>query len=312
MDERRINGSNYINRQPSNAPKRKVANNVRKSQTPYIAKSNISRNKKRNLAQKAKLRLASTALAAGILIGGGAPTLISTLAKNFNSAQDSKQAIEIANEYDDFIASIEQNSKITSKDDLESLKQLENAIQRYTVLKYKTDKTFAEEQEFLDVCKTICESKMLVIDTYTDSIKSKIAEAYDIKDPKEIDSIEVADYRSLDKGNGVYGHKREIELPGYISITEHPITTSQFDYKMPKKLAEHVTNARALLDVDYDFNEMKVEDLPVDQIIDTFQEALKFDDYQISLDEDGNLSIELIEQEKEQNQPEQEDDDRDI
>lgn len=304
MDERRINGSNYNKRQPGNVQRRKVSNNVRSSHTPYRAK-------KKSLLKNAKLRLASTALALGILVGGGAPTLISSLAKDYNSAKDSKQAIEIANEYDDFIASIEQNSKITSIEDVESLKQLENAIQRYTVLKYKTDKTFAEEQEFLDVCKTICESKSLVIDTYTNSIKSKIAQAYGITNPNKIDSIEVHDYMSLDKGNGKYGHKREIEIPGFKSITENPIL-SGFDVKMPKKLAENVTNARALLDTGYNLEEMKVEDLPVDQIIDTFQEALKFDDYQISLDKDGNLSMELIEQDKEQNQPEQEDDDRDL
>lgn len=305
MDERRINRSNYNNRQPGNVQRRKVSNNVRSSHTPYRAK-------KKSLLKNAKFRLASAALAVGVIIGAGTPTLISTLAKDYNLAKDSHQAIEIANEYDDFIASIEQNSKITSIEDVEELKQLENAIQRYTVLKYKKDKTFAEEHEFLDVCKTICESKNLVIDTYTDSIKSKIAQAYGISDPSQIDSIEVHDYMSLDKGNGKYGHKREIELPGYISITENPVMESEFDYKMPKKLAEQVTNARALLDVDYDFSEMKLKDLPIDQIIDTFQEALEFDDYQIVLDEDGNLSMELIEQDKDQNQPEQEDDDRDL
>ena len=67
---------------------------------------------------------------------------------------------------------------------------------------------------------------------------------------------------------------------------------------MPEQLAEHVTNARALLDVNYDFSEMSIKDLPVDQIIDTFQEALEFDNYRIVRDAEGNLSMEEIQQEQ--------------
>ena len=163
---------------------------------------------------------------------------------------------------------------------------------------FKSDKTFEEEEEYLDVCRTICESKALVIDTYTDTIKNKVAEAYGITDPKEIDSIDVRDYMSYDKGNGKYNHKREIKLPNYIEITENPISNSKFDVKMPEQLAEHVTNARALLDVNYDFSEMSIKDLPVDQIIDTFQEALEFDNYRIVRDAEGNLSMEEIQQEQ--------------
>lgn len=279
-------------------PKRQISSHVQKQAEPYRAKSNITKAQRRKLAQQAKLRLASFALAAGIAIGAGTPTLISTLAKNFNSAQDSKQAVQIASEFDGYINSIEQYSQITSQEEVDQLRQLENAIQRYNILKYKTDKTFEEEQEYLDVCRTICESKSLVIDTYTDTIKNKIAEAYGITDPEKIDSIEVHDYMSFDKGNGKYGHNREIKLPNYIEITENPSSYSEFDVKMPKQLAENVTNARALLNVNYNFSEMSIKDLPVDQIIDTFQEALEFDNYKIVRDADGNLSIEETQQEQ--------------
>ena len=281
-----------------NTPKRRVSNNVQKMPPEFKAKSNTTRAQRKKMAQQAKLRLASIALAAGVAIGAGAPTLISTLVKNFNSAQDSKQAVVIASEFDDYITNIEQYSQITSLEEVDQLRALENAIQRYNVLKYKSDKTFEEEEEYLDVCRTICESRTLVIDTYTDTIKNKVAEAYGITDPKEIDSIDVRDYMSYDKGNGKYNHKREIKLPNYIEITENPISNSKFDVKMPEQLAEHVTNARALLDVNYDFSEMSIKDLPVDQIIDTFQEALEFDNYRIVRDAEGNLSMEEIQQEQ--------------
>ena len=289
-----------------NTPKRRVSNNVQKMPPEFKAKSNTTRAQRKKMAQQAKLRLASIALAAGVAIGAGAPTLISTLAKNFNSAQDSKQAVVIASEFDDYITNIEQYSQITSLEEVDQLRALENAIQRYNVLKYKSDKTFEEEEEYLDVCRTICESRTLVIDTYTDTIKNKVAEAYGITDPKEIDSIDVHDYMSYDKGNGQYGHRREIKLPNYIEITENPISNSKFDVRMPEQLAENVTNARALIDVGYDFSEMSIKDLPVDQIIDTFQEALEFDNYRIVRDAEGNLSMEEIHQEQTSNRDDNE------
>ena len=127
-----------------NTPKRKVSNNVQKMPPEFKAKSNTTRAQRKKMAQQAKLRLASIALAAGVAIGAGAPTLISTLAKNFNSAQDSKQAVVIASEFDDYITNIEQYSQITSLKEVDQLRALENAIQRYNVLKYKSDKTFEE------------------------------------------------------------------------------------------------------------------------------------------------------------------------
>ena len=279
-----------------NTPKRRVSNNVQKMPPEFKAKSNTTRAQRKKMAQQAKLRLASIALAAGVVIGAGAPTLISTLAKNFNSAPDSKQAVVMASEIDDYITNIEQYSQITSQEEVDQLRTLENAIQRYNVLKYKSDKTFEEEEEYLDVCRTICESKALVIDTYTDTIKNKVAEAYGITDPKLINIIDVKDNIHIDKSNGKNFHDREIDLKGFATIKDNPRLDT--DVQMPEQLAEHVTNARALLDVNYDFSEMSIKDLPVDQIIDTFQEALEFDNYRIVRDAEGNLSMEEIQQEQ--------------
>ena len=305
MDERRnLRNGSWMMEQ--NTSKRRVGNNVQKMSPNYQAKSNKTREQRRKMAQQAKLRLASFALATGLAIGAGTPTLIGTLAKHFNSAPDSKQAIEIASEFDGYIANIEQYSQITSQEEVDQLRLLENAIQRYNVLKYKSDKTFEEEEEYLDVCRTICESKNLVKDTYTDTIKNKVAEAYGITNPKEIDSIEVHDFISYDKGNGKYFHNRKINLPNYIKIKENPSSYNELDVKMPKQLAEHVTNARALIDVGYDFSEMSIKDLPVDQIIDTFQEALEFDNYRIVRDAEGNLSMEEIQQEQTSNRDDDE------
>ena len=117
-----------------NTPKRRVSNNVQKMPPEFKAKSNTTRAQRKKMAQQAKLRLASIALAAGVAIGAGAPTLISTLAKNFNSAQDSKQAVVIASEFDDYITNIEQYSSAISysynldlqiyKDDIENIVQV--------------------------------------------------------------------------------------------------------------------------------------------------------------------------------------------
>lgn len=293
--------------------KKRQVNGTAKSMPNYRAKSNMTKEQRRKLANQAKLRLAAFSLATGVLLGVGSTTLISTLARNYNSVAESKeatkQAIEIANEYDDFITDIEQNSQITSKEDVNGLKQLEDAIAKYTELKYKKDKTFNEEQEFLDVCRTICDSRMLVIDTYTDSIKNKLAEAFGIVDPKEIDSIDIHDYLNYNNGNGKYVHKREITLPDYTQIIEHPMSYSD-DVKMPKELAENVTNARKLLDTRYNFDTMTTDELPVDEIIDTFQEALNFNNYKIVRDEKGNIYMEPIEQEQDAQQEQTNDEER--
>lgn len=53
----------------------------------FKAKSNTTRAQRKKMAQQAKLRLASIALAAGVVIGAGAPTLISTLAKTLTQHQ---------------------------------------------------------------------------------------------------------------------------------------------------------------------------------------------------------------------------------
>lgn len=290
---RRLNNQQYANSQRTS--KRTISNNVNK-RTNYKAKSTLTKSEVRAILKRVNLRLASLALATGIGIGLASPTVISTLANKYNSAKDSKQAIEIANEYDDFIASIEQHSQITSQEDLEALQQLEDAIQRYTDLKYKKDRTFNEEQEFLNACRIICESKHLVIDTYTDSIKNKVAEAYGITDPVLIRLIKVKDEVHFDKGNGKVYHNRTIDTWGHGTIVVN--ANSDIETEMPKELAENVTNARALLDVDYDPDKMTTADLPVDEIIDTFQEAINFNDYKIVRDADGNLSMELIEQEQ--------------
>ena len=68
---------------------------------------------------------------------------------------------------------------------------------------------------------------------------------------------------------------------------------------MDSTLAENIIKARALLDERGFSENAQIKDLPVDDIIQTFEEAKKFEkNYKISLDKDGNLRTVKLEQTK--------------
>ncbi len=48
-------------------------------------------------------------------------------------------------------------------------------------------------------------------------------------------------------------------------------------------------NARCLLDEGYSFSTMSVDELPVDKIIDVYQDAIEFENYDITIGTKGEL-----------------------
>ena len=244
----------------------------------------------------------------GLAFGLGAVTtpVITKIAQNINEANSVRQAVEMAQSTDRYIDNIMDNeiAQITfSEDNIEGLKNLESAITDYKVLKYRQNKTFDEEQRYIETCKIISESKDIVINAYTDTIKAKVAEAYGITEKEEIDKIEISDFIELATVDGANPHNPQIVMPDGTRIVKDQLFNQ--DQSMDKTLEKNIIKARALID-EQDFSEYdKIKDLPVDKIIDTFEEAKKFEkNYKLTLDKNGNIKTERIEQAKETDEPE--------
>ena len=146
--------------------------------------------KKISLYKKLGLGAATVSLAAGI-IGG---PIISNMAKNIRNTNDTKAAIQMVADSEEYLAGIKSNplmSQVVSIEDFDRLEELTNAIDMYSKLKNKPDKIFNEQEAYLEACNTIGNAKQLVTDNYNAIIKKKIAEAYGIKDPSDVNRIQV-------------------------------------------------------------------------------------------------------------------------
>ena len=102
-------------------------------------------------------------------------------------------------------------SQVVSVEDFDRLEQFTNAITTYNTLKNKADKTFNEQEAYLEACNVIGNSKQLVTDNYNGIIKKKIAEAYGIKDPLQVSQIGVYSYEEV-QGQELY-LITEVDLP---------------------------------------------------------------------------------------------------
>ena len=146
--------------------------------------------KKKSLYKKLGLGAATVSLAAGI-IGG---PIISNMAKNIRNTNDTKAAIQMVADSEEYLESIKANpmmSKVVSAEDFDRLEELTNAIDTYNKYKNKVEPTFNEQEAYLEACNTIGNAKQLVTDNYNAIIKKKIAEAYGIKDPSDVNRIQV-------------------------------------------------------------------------------------------------------------------------
>lgn len=269
----------------------------------------IGKKSQREIAVKKSLkRLAAVSLAVGIGIGAS-PSIIGNIANHVNNSRSTKEAIEMAASNEEFLNSINQDKIKQAVINAEKTIQLENfmqAVSTYKELNYKKDRTMQEEQQFIDSCRTICESKSLVIDTYTDIIKSKVAEAYGITDAEAISNISVKDY--IHASTTELSHNVEIKLPDGTAIENKEILVKKDNSIMDTELENAVIEARALLDVDNSFDSQTLENLPIDEIIRTFEDGKEFDkNYKLSVKENGDLETIKIEQNKtaeaQKNQP---------
>lgn len=224
-------------------------------------------------------------LALGIVVGAISPSIITTITNNVRNSEDTKQAIQIAATTDNYLKNLKSSpimQAVISQEETMKIENLSAAIVNYKELKHKDNKSFREQEEYIQACKTISESKDLVTDMYTDAIKVKVARAYGITDLEEINKIEVTNYtHSTSDGP-------QIVLPDGRTIRKDYFMNK--DLSMNETLATHITKARSLREAGEFSENKKIEDLPTDDIIGIFEEAKKFtEDYTIFSNKNGDI-----------------------
>ena len=256
--------------------------------------------KKISLYKKLGLGAATVSLAAGI-IGG---PIISNMAKNIRNTNDTKAAIQMVADSEEYLAGIKSNplmSQVVSIEDFDRLEELTNAIDMYSKLKNKPDKTFNEQEAYLEACNTIGNAKQLVTDNYNAIIKKKIAEAYGIKDPSDVNRIQVYCEEVFD-GSEV-SKVTEIKLP---TGKELKSATSLFHSgSIDKKFVNEIQKSNEL--EKYHFSkDGKIPTGTLDKIIENFADAQAFDaKYKLVTEKDGEkIKMQEIERSKSQERDE--------
>ena len=252
--------------------------------------------KKLSLYKKLGLGAATVSLAAGI-IGG---PIISNMAKNIRNTIDTKAAIQMVADSEEYLASIKANpmmSKVVSLEDVDRLEELANAIDTYSKYKNKVDPTFNEQEAYLEACNTIGNAKQLVSDNYNAIIKKKIAEAYGIKDPSDVNRIQVYCDEVFD-GSEV-SKVTEIKLP---TGQELKSATSLFhNGSIDKKFVNEIQKSNEL-EKYYFSKDGKIPTEILDKIIENFADAQAFDaNYRLVAEKDGEkIKMQEIERSKSQ------------
>lgn len=280
---------------PKNATKRKIKNKPnRKSQ-----QNNKYHGSKVNLkiaTQKSKARLAAIILATGITMSVGGSTLLSSIANRINQNINKKQAIEIVANNKILEETINKDSIMSQVIDTETIIQLQtftNAIETYKELKLNQERTLTQEKQFTEAFETIINSKQLVIDTYTDIIKTKVAKALNITESFQIEAMEITAAAPYDTTAG-YTYLPLIKLQDGTKINDRGKFLNS-ENTMDKKLSDKIIEARKLLD------ENQVTREVADEIIKTYNNAMKFSQsYEIEADKNGDLTTKET-KEKEQN-----------
>lgn len=252
--------------------------------------------KKLSLYKKLGLGAATVSLAAGI-IGG---PIISNMAKNIRNTNDTKAAIQMVADSEEYLASIKANpmmSKVVSLEDVDRLEELANAIDTYSKYKNKVDPTFNEQEAYLEACNTIGNAKQLVTDNYNAIIKKKIAEAYGIKDPSDVNRIQVYCDEVFD-GSEV-SKVTEIKLPTGKELKS--ATSLFYSGSIDKKFVNEIQKSNEL--EKYNFSkDGKIPTETLDKIIENFADAQAFDaNYKLVTEKDGEkIKMQEIERSKSQ------------
>lgn len=256
--------------------------------------------KKLSIYKKLGLGAATIGLAAGI-VGG---PIISNMAKGMKNVNDTKAAIQMAADSEEYLNSISQNpimSKVITQEDVERLADLTQAITTYNSLKNKTDRTFNEEEAYLHACNTIGESKQLVTDNYNAIIKKKIAEAYGIKDPSDVNRIQVYCDEVFD-GSEV-SKVTEIKLPTGKELKS--ATSMFFSGSIDKNFVNEIQKSNEL--DEYVFSkDGKIPTETLEKIIENFEDAKAFNsNYKLVTEKNGEkIQMKEIERSKSQDRDE--------
>lgn len=275
--------------------KRELTLNIRETNEQArrrVYKSKQLEKKRRQLG----LRIASIGLAAGI-IGG---PIISNMVKDIKNTHDIKEAIQIVADSEEYLAGIKSNplmSQVVSIEDFDRLEELTNAIDMYSKLKNKPDKTFNEQEAYLEACNTIGNAKQLVTDNYNAIIKKKIAEAYGIKDPSDVNRIQVYCDEVFD-GSEV-SKVTEIKLPTGQELKS--ATSLFYSGSIDKKFVNEIQKSNEL--EKYHFSkDGKIPTETLDKIIENFADAQAFDaNYKLVTEKDGEkIKMQEIERSKSQ------------
>lgn len=274
--------------------KRELTLNIRETNEQArrrVYKSKQLEKKRRQLG----LRIASIGLAAGI-IGG---PIISNMVKDIKNTHDIKEAIQIVADSEEYLAGIKSNplmSQVVSIEDFDRLEELTNAIDMYSKLKNKPDKTFNEQEAYLEACNTIENAKQLVSDNYNAIIKKKIAEAYGIRDPHQVSKIGIYSYEEV-QGQDLY-IITEVNLPDGRKIINASATLP--DNKIDGKLIKQIEKAHEL--DEYHFSKDDQSTKALDKIIENFADAQAFDaNYKLVTEKDGEkIKMQEIERSKSQ------------
>lgn len=252
--------------------------------------------KKISLYKKLGLGAATVSLAAGI-IGG---PIISNMAKNIRNTNDTKAAIQMVADSEEYLESIKANpmmSKVVSAEDFDRLEELTNAIDTYNKYKNKVEPTFNEQEAYLEACNTIGNAKQLVTDNYNAIIKKKIAEAYGIKDPSDVNRIQVYCEEVFD-GSEV-SKVTEIKLPTGQELKS--ATSLFYSGSIDKKFVNEIQKSNEL--EKYNFSkDGKIPTETLDKIIENFADAQAFDtNYKLVTEKDGEkIKMQEIERSKSQ------------
>lgn len=269
-----------------------------------------ARSQRQRAANKARVRIAALGAATLIGVGAIAPTAIQKLANQINYEKDTQTAIEMVASNNEFFADIEEKIIMQTKEgqeQIDQLKALSDAVVQYKELDHKEHRTVEEDQRYIEACKTICDSKDLVIDTYSDIIKSKAAEAYGITGAEEIRNMEVKDYIETSD----MAHLPQITFSDGTMIGTKTTFLSSPKNTMDKTISSAIIEARHLRDVNSEYQNREIKDLPVDDIIKTFEGAKSFEEkYKFSVNEKGQLVAEKIEQSQEVATPSRDDEER--
>ena len=277
--------------------KREITLNIRETkEQPTRRYQGKPVHKRLSISKKLGLGAAAVSLATGI-IGG---PIISNMAKNIKNVNDTKAAIQMVADSEEYLASIKANpmmSKVVSLEDVDRLEELANAIDTYSKYKNKVDPTFNEQEAYLEACNTIGNAKQLVTDNYNAIIKKKIAEAYGIKDPSDVNRIQVYCDEVFD-GSEV-SKVTEIKLP---TGQELKSATSLFHSgSIDKKFVNEIQKSNEL--EKYHFSkDGKIPTETLDKIIENFADAQAFDaNYRLVAEKDGKkITMQEIERSKSQ------------